>query len=65
MINRLEYNIKILNRLQFLLYTFSDWRFTQLLSNLGLDKDRFYEEPDKTLETIDKWINEHNLVIYE
>ena len=64
MINRLEYNIKILNRLQFLLYTFSDWRFTQLLSNLGLDKDRFYEEPDKTLETIDNWINEHNLVMY-
>ena len=64
MINRLEYNIKILKRLQFLLYTFSDWRFTQLLSNLGLDEDRFYEEPDKTLETIDNWINEHNLVMY-
>ena len=63
--SRLEYNYKILYRLTYLISRFPDWRFTQLLSNLGLDKDRFYEEPDKTLELIDKWINKHNLMHYE
>jgi len=65
MINREKYNLLIINRLLCILAIFPDWRFTQLLSNLGLDKDRFYEEPDKTLELIDKWINEHNLMHYE
>lgn len=65
MINREKYNLLIINRLLCILSIFPDWRFTQLLSNLGLDKDRFYEEPNKTLELIDKWINEHNLMHYE
>ena len=35
---------------------YPDWRFTQILSNIGLDKDRFYEEPKETLAVIKKWL---------
>ena len=33
---------------------FPDLRFTQILTNLGLDKDLFYQESVDTLENIKK-----------
>ena len=45
-------NLNIINALIKIIATYPDLRFTQILSNLGLDKDLFYEEPNKTLEKI-------------
>lgn len=59
--NRLEYNYEILHKLTYLVSKFPDWRFTQLLSNIGLDKDLFYEEPDKTLERINNFYKSYNI----
>lgn len=59
--SRLEYNNEILYKLTYLVHRFPDWRFTQLLSNIGLDKDLFYEEPNKTLERINNFCKSYNI----
>lgn len=65
--NRLEANKKILDILTAYIHANPDIRFCQALCNLGLPniviqdfnkekgltyEDKFYEEPDKTLETV-------------
>jgi len=52
MVDRSYYNGKILGTLYSILDKHPDLRFCQLLSILDLDKDNFYEEPDKTLQRI-------------
>lgn len=52
MVNRFLCNYTILCILDEIVSACPELRFTQILSNLGLDKDNFYEEPDKTLERI-------------
>ena len=62
MINRKQYNLEILNKLQEFLQKNPDFRFIQALWALDIiDRDennliidRFYEEPNITLEKVDK-----------
>ena len=54
--NRLEYNLQICDILKTICAMYPDWRFTQILTNIGLDRDRFYEEPKETLAAIKKWL---------
>lgn len=56
MIDRLNYNLKITERLNYIFKKAPYLRFTQLLTLLSLDKDLFYEESDKTLDRIEKYI---------
>ena len=56
--NRLKINMQILTVLADFMRTREDLRFCQVLSVLGLDKDRFYEEPQDTLKEIEKRIAE-------
>ena len=66
MINRKQYNLEILNKLQEFLKEHPDFRFIQALWALDIiDRDennliidRFYEEPDKTLGKVDKSLAE-------
>ena len=52
MVDRSYYNGKILEALFDVLSKHPELRFCQLLTILDLDKDRFYEEPDKTYRKI-------------
>jgi len=52
MVNRKKYNLLIAWDLITIIIKYPDLRFCQILSDLGLDKDRYNEEPDKTLESI-------------
>ena len=36
-----------------LIEKYPDWRFTQIIFNVGLAEDRFYEEPNETLKTLE------------
>ena len=56
MINRQKYNSEILNKLQDFLKEHPDFRFIQALwaLNIVYREDRFYEEPDKTLDKVSK-----------
>ena len=47
-------NLEILKILNMIVNRFPDLRFTQILTNLNLDKDLFYEESVDTLEHIKK-----------
>ena len=47
-------NLEILKILDMIVNRFPDLRFTQILTNLNLDKDLFYEESVDTLEHIKK-----------
>lgn len=51
---RYLYNNKIISCLSKIISTYPELRFCQILTGLGLDVDRFYEEPDKTLKTIEE-----------
>ena len=51
--SRQEINLMIINKLRDIVLAYPDLRFTQILSNLNLDKNRFYEEPDETLKSIE------------
>lgn len=59
MVNRRKYNFKIIVKLVKIMIKHPELRFCQILSILELDKDNFYEEPDKTLSrissNISKW----------
>ena len=52
MVNRSYYNGLIILALLKIMRRYPDLRFCQILTILGLDRDNFYEEPDKTLERI-------------
>lgn len=54
MVDRFRYNCEILNKLGTIVLNNPNLRFCQILSILDLDKDRFYEEPDKTLKSINE-----------
>lgn len=47
-------NLEILKILNIIVERFPQLRFTQILTNLGLDKDLFYEESVDTLDNIKK-----------
>ena len=47
-------NLEILKILNILVERFPQLRFTQILTNLGLDKELFYEESVDTLYNIKK-----------
>lgn len=47
---RQEYNYKCLEILKELIDKYPDWRFTQIIFNLGLAEDRFYQESVDTYE---------------
>jgi hypothetical protein len=50
-------NLEILKILNTIVSQFPDLRFTQILTNLNLDKDLFYEESVDTLERIKKQLD--------
>lgn len=52
MVNRRKYNFKIIVELIKIMIKRPELRFCQILSILELDRDNFYEEPDKTLSRI-------------
>ena len=47
-------NLEILKILDMIVNRFPQLRFTQILTNLNLDRDLFYEESTDTLEHIKK-----------
>ena len=47
---RQEYNYKCLDILKELIDKYPDWRFTQIIFNVGLAEDRFYQESVDTYE---------------
>lgn len=51
--NRQEANIEILNKLSLIVGKHPDLRFTQILTTLDLDTDKFNEEPVITLKSTD------------
>ena len=52
--NRLEANRALLKLVSTVVEMYPDWRFQQLLMNVGVvdGVDRFYEEPEMTLSRI-------------
>ena len=54
-------NLEILKILNILVERFPQLRFTQILTNLGLDKDLFYEESVDTLDNIKKQLGKFSL----
>lgn len=50
---RYENNLKCLELIRKFIDRFPDWRFMQLLFNVGLCEDRFYEEPENTLTLLE------------
>ena len=61
--SRLRNNLQILTLLAKFMGTREDLRFCQVLNILGLDKDRFYEEPQDTLQLLEKRIAELEAMI--
>ena len=55
---RQEYNLKCLDVIKEMIMNNPDLRFCQILNILGLDHDRFYEEPKKTYESIKGTVDE-------
>ena len=54
-------NLEILKILNIIVERFPQLRFTQILTNLGLDKDLFYEESVDTLNNIKKQLGKFSL----
>ena len=54
-------NLEILKILNIIVERFPQLRFTQILTNLGLDKDLFYEESVDTLDNIKKQLRKFSL----
>ena len=57
MMNRQEANKRILELIGKAIEEFPDWRFHQILQNIGAEKpaiDQWYEESDETLRNIKK-----------
>ena len=51
---RQEYNYKCLDILKEMVENYPDWRFMQILSNIGIDEIDFYEESVDTFNKIKK-----------
>lgn len=54
--DRQNYNLRCLDKLRDIILTYPDLRFMQILYNMDLSgngADRFYEEPDVTLKSIE------------
>jgi hypothetical protein len=54
--NRLEANRAILAKLSNVVENFSQWRFHQILMNVGIEvpgEDKFYEESEETLKKLE------------
>jgi len=51
---RQEYNYKCLEILKEVIEKYPDWRFTQIIFNLGLAEDRFYMESVDTYYFMEK-----------
>lgn len=51
---RQEYNYKCLAILKEMIDKYPDWRFTQIIFNLGLAEDRFYQESVDTYNELMK-----------
>ena len=51
---RQEYNYKCLDILKEMVENYPDWRFMQILSNIGIDEIDFYEESVDTFNKIRK-----------
>lgn len=49
---RQKYNLLCLEKLREVILTYPQLRFTQILYNMDLCRDRFYEEPDVTLKSL-------------
>ena len=58
---RQEYNYKCLDILKELIDKYPDWRFTQIIFNLGLAEDRFYQESVDTYDLMKMTIKMCNL----
>ena len=67
--NRQEYNRKIHSIIGSLIEQYHDWRYTQILQFIGINKidvtdgepyirDNFYEEPDVTLSKVKERLRE-------
>ena len=54
-------NLEILKILNILVERFPQLRFAQILTNLGLEKDLFYEESVDTLDNIKKQLGKFSL----
>ena len=57
--DRQNYNLRCLDKLRDIILTYPDLRFMQILYNMNLSgngADRFYEEPDVTLKSIEEAI---------
>jgi hypothetical protein len=55
--DRQNYNLRCLDKLRDIILTYPDLRFMQILYNMNLsgnETDRFYEEPDVTLKSIEE-----------
>ena len=50
--HRQEYNYICLDKLKELIEKYPNWRFTQIIFNVGLAEDRFYEESMDTFEKL-------------
>lgn len=60
---RQPFNLKIVDLLKKIIENNPDLRFTQILSILELDKDKFYEEPNVTLINIELKIKKYKLCV--
>ena len=49
---RQEYNLKCLDLIRDIILRYPDWRFTQIIFNIGLAEDRFYEESIDTYKML-------------
>jgi transcriptional regulator with XRE-family HTH domain len=58
---RQDYNLKCLNLLLLLIENYPDWRFMQLLFNIGLCEDRFYEESIDTYNKLEEISKQHGI----
>lgn len=60
--SRLEANRKIVQTLSAVVESCPDWRFQQILQNIGVSsrdgRDRWYEESEETLQNIEDATNQ-------
>lgn len=61
MTKRLKDNKKILEKINKMIEQSPDLRFCQILSYYNLDQDRFYEEPNITLEKMEQIDNKNSI----
>lgn len=57
---RLEINFRIVKCLSEIIGRYPDLRFGQILSNIGMPEDPFYEEPSVTLKRLETWLENNS-----